>query len=96
MHFCGHGFVWPELIDPATAEPFAIETGVVGEVVYTTLVARGDAARAVPIGRHRRDPGYVVRMRTNELSGVLLLGDRRMFIGCGVNVYPSGGGGRGR
>ena len=48
MHFCGQGFVWPELIDPATAEPLAIETGVVGEMVYTTLLRQ-----AMPLVRFR-------------------------------------------
>src|SRR5437660_11140747 len=37
MHFCGAGHVWVELIDPDTQEPMEIETGAVGELVYTAL-----------------------------------------------------------
>jgi phenylacetate-CoA ligase len=37
MHFCGMGHVWPELVDPESREPVAIEPGAVGELVYTTL-----------------------------------------------------------
>jgi phenylacetate-CoA ligase len=89
MHFCGQGFVWPELIDPSTGEPVAIESGVVGEAVYTTL---------------QRDAMPLVRFRSGDLLEILgtscacgrtsfrarcvgRVDD--MFIVRGVNVYPS-------
>src|SRR5256886_13944086 len=46
MHFCGAGHVWVELIDPDTRAPMQIETGAVGEMVYTTLTRE-----AMPIVR---------------------------------------------
>ncbi|MEO8694337.1 MAG: phenylacetate--CoA ligase family protein [Acidimicrobiales bacterium] len=89
MHFCGQGFVWPELIDSATSEPLAIETGVVGEVVYTTL-----QREAMPLVRFRS--GDIVEImgtscecgRTSFRARCLARSDD-MFIVRGVNVYPS-------
>ena len=89
MHFCGQGLVWPELIDPATSESVAIEPGVVGEAVYTTL---------------RREAMPLVRFRSGDLLEILgtscacgrtsfrarcvgRVDD--LFIVRGVNVYPS-------
>jgi len=46
MHFCGAGHVWVELIDPESRAPIEIETGAVGEMVYTTLTRE-----AMPIVR---------------------------------------------
>lgn len=89
MHFCGQGFVWPELIDPASSEPIAIETGAVGEVVYSTL---------------QRDAMPLVRFRSGDILEVLgtscdcgrtsfrarcVARVDDMFIVRGVNVYPS-------
>src|SRR5207248_3007187 len=48
MHFCGAGHVWVELVDPETGEPMEIETGAVGEMVYTTLTRE-----AMPVVRFR-------------------------------------------
>jgi phenylacetate-CoA ligase len=89
MHFCGQGFVWPELIDPGTNEPLAIETGVVGEVVYTTL-----QREAMPLVRFRS--GDILEIlgtscecgRTSFRARCLARTDD-MFIVRGVNVYPS-------
>jgi len=89
MHFCGQGFVWPELVDPATHEPLAIETGVVGEVVYTTL-----QREAMPLVRFRS--GDLLEIlgtscacgRTSFRARCLARTDD-MFIVRGVNVYPT-------
>ena len=89
MHFCGQGFVWPELIDPTTAQPLAIESGVVGEVVYTTL-----QREAMPLVRFRS--GDILEImgtscacgRTSFRARCLARTDD-MFIVRGVNVYPS-------
>jgi phenylacetate-CoA ligase len=89
MHFCGTGHVWVELIDPDTREPMEIETGAVGELVYTTLTRE-----AMPVVRFAG--GDIVRIegtsceceRTSFRQRVLGRRDD-MFIVRGVNVYPT-------
>src|SRR5437764_4964025 len=89
MHFCGAGHVWTELIDPDTRAPMEIETGAVGELVYTTLTRE-----AMPIVRFLG--GDIVRIegtscecwRTSFRQRVLGRRDD-MFIVRGVNVYPT-------
>ncbi|HKW71970.1 MAG TPA: hypothetical protein VJQ08_04005 [Candidatus Dormibacteraeota bacterium] len=89
MHFCGGGHVWVELIDPETREPMEIETGAVGEMVYTTLTRE-----AMPVVRFLG--GDIVRIegtkcecgRTSFRQRVIGRRDD-MFIVRGVNIYPS-------
>ena len=89
MHFCGTGHVWVELIDPDTREPMEIETGAVGEMVYTTLTRE-----AMPVVRFLG--GDIVRIegtscecgRTSFRQRVIGRRDD-MFIVRGVNIYPS-------
>lgn len=89
MHFCGTGEVWPELIDATTQSPIAIETGAVGELVYTHLTRE-----AMPVVRFLS--GDIVRIegtscecgRTSFRMRCLARRDD-MFIVRGVNVYPS-------
>jgi phenylacetate-CoA ligase len=89
MHFCGTGHVWPELVDPTTQQPMAIETGAVGEIVYTHLTRE-----AMPVVRFLS--GDIVRIegtscecgRTSFRMRCLARRDD-MFIVRGVNVYPS-------
>jgi len=89
MHFCGTGHVWPELVDPDTQEPMAIETGAVGELVYTHLTRE-----AMPVVRFLS--GDIVRIegtscecgRTTFRMRCLARRDE-MFIVRGVNVYPA-------
>lgn len=89
MHFCGTGHVWPELVDPVTQEPMAIETGAVGELVYTHL-----SREAMPVVRFLS--GDIVRIegtscdcgRTSFRMRCLARRDD-MFKVRGVNVYPS-------
>jgi phenylacetate-CoA ligase len=89
MHFCGGGHVWVELIDPDTREPMEIETGAVGELVYTALTRE-----AMPVVRFLG--GDIVRIegtscacgRTTFRQRVLGRRDD-MFIVRGVNVYPA-------
>ena len=89
MHFCGSGHVWVELIDPDTQEPIEIETGAVGEMVYTTLTRE-----AMPVVRFRG--GDIARVegttcecgRTSFRQRVIGRRDD-MFIVRGVNIYPS-------
>ena len=89
MHFCGAGHVWVELVDPDTREPMEIETGAVGELVYTALTRE-----AMPVVRFLG--GDVVRIegttcvcgRTSFRQRVLGRRDD-MFIVRGVNVYPA-------
>jgi len=89
MHFCGSGHVWPELVDPETQAPMAIETGAVGELVYTHLTRE-----AMPVVRFLS--GDIVRIegtscecgRTTFRMRCLARRDD-MFIVRGVNVYPS-------
>ena len=89
MHFCGASHVWVELIDPETREPVEIETGAVGEMVYTTLMRE-----AMPVVRFLG--GDIVRIegtscecgRTSFRQRVIGRRDD-MFIVRGVNIYPS-------
>jgi phenylacetate-CoA ligase len=89
MHFSGLGHVWPELIDPDTQQPTSIETGAVGEFVYTTLTRE-----AMPVVRFLG--GDIIRVegtscecgRTSFRMRCIGLRDD-MFIVRGVNVYPS-------
>ena len=89
MHFCGAGHVWPELVDPDSGELVEIETGAVGELVYTHL-----SREAMPVVRFRG--GDVVRIEGTSCDcgrtsfRMRCLGRRDdMFIVRGVNVYPT-------
>ena len=89
MHFCGSGHVWPELVDPDTHERMEIETGAVGELVYTTLTRE-----AMPVVRFLG--GDIVRIEGTSCDcerttfRMRVLGRRDdMFIVRGVNVYPA-------
>lgn len=89
MHFCGAGHVWPELVDPDTRTPMAIETGAVGELVYTHLTRE-----AMPVLRFLG--GDIVRIEGTSCGcgrttfRMRCLGRRDdMFIVRGVNVYPA-------
>jgi len=62
MHFCGSGHVWPELVHPDTQEPMEIETGAVGELVYTHLTRE-----AMPVVRFLS--GDIVRI--DKIDGKL-------------------------
>jgi phenylacetate-CoA ligase len=89
MHFCGTGEIWPELVDPDTQQPMAIETGAVGELAYTHLTRE-----AMPVVRFLS--GDIVRIegtscecgRTSFRMRCLARRDD-MFIVRGVNVYPA-------
>ena len=89
MHFCGSGHVWPELVDPDSRAPMAIEAGAVGELVYTHLTRE-----AMPQVRFLS--GDLVRIEGTECAcgrtsfRMRCIGRRDdMFIVRGVNVYPS-------
>jgi phenylacetate-CoA ligase len=89
MHFCGTGHVWPELVDPETRAPMQIETGAVGELVYTSLTRE-----AMPVVRFLG--GDIVRIEGTSCAcerttfRMRCLGRRDdMFIVRGVNVYPT-------
>ena len=89
MHFCGTGHIWPELVDPDTQQPMAIEAGAVGELAYTHLTRE-----AMPVVRFLS--GDIVRIegtscdcgRTSFRMRCLARRDD-MFIVRGVNVYPA-------
>lgn len=89
MHFSGTGHVWPELVDPDTQQPMAIEAGALGELVYTHLTRE-----AMPVVRFLS--GDIVRIegtscecgRTSFRMRCLARRDD-MFIVRGVNVYPA-------
>jgi len=89
MHFCGAGHVWVELIDPDTREPIAIETGAVGEMVYTTLTREAMPVVRFLGGDIARIEGTTCQCgRTTFRQRVLGRRDD-MFIVRGVNVYPT-------
>jgi phenylacetate-CoA ligase len=89
MHFSGTGHIWPELVDPDTQQPMAIEAGALGELVYTHLTRD-----AMPVVRFLS--GDIVRIegtscecgRTSFRMRCLARRDD-MFIVRGVNVYPA-------
>src|SRR5207245_3225599 len=89
MHFCGAGHVWTELIDPDTRAPMEIETGAVGELVYTALTRE-----AMPVVRFLG--GDIARIegttcecgRTSCRQRVLGRRDD-MFIVRGTTVSPT-------
>jgi phenylacetate-CoA ligase len=89
MHFCGTGYIWPELVDAETREPLAIEEGAVGELVYTSL-----AREAMPVLRFLS--ADIVRIEGTSCEcgrtsfRMRCIGRRDdMFIVRGVNVYPT-------
>ncbi len=89
MHFAARGFVHPELIDPATGAPIAMEDGASGELVLTHL-----KQRAAPHLRFRTRDHVVIRMGTCVCgrTGPRLRCIGRtddMLIVRGVNVFPS-------
>jgi phenylacetate-CoA ligase len=89
MHFSGTGHIWPELVDPDTQQPMAIEAGATGELAYTHLTRE-----AMPVVRFLS--GDIVRIegtscdcgRTSFRMRCLARRDD-MFIVRGVNVYPA-------
>jgi len=89
MHLGADEFVYPELIDPETAEPRAWEDGATGELVLTHL-----RHRAAPVLRFRtRDHVEVWSSpcacgRTTQRVRCLGRTDD-MLIVRGVNVFPS-------
>ena len=89
MHFNGQEFVAVEIIDPDTNEVLPLETGVTGELVYTSL-----ERQCVPLLRFRtRDRVTVTGTscpcgRTSfKLRCIGRTDD--MLIVLGVNVFPS-------
>ena len=89
MHLGARGFVFPELIDPATGESISMEDGASGELVLTHL-----RHQAAPLLRFRtRDH---VHVRTSPCAcgrtgpRVRCVGRTDdMLIVRGVNVFPS-------
>jgi phenylacetate-CoA ligase len=89
MHFCGTGYIWPELVDPESREAIAIEPGAVGELAYTHL-----ARAAMPVVRFLS--ADIVRIEGTGCEcgrtsfRMRCIGRRDdMFIVHGVNVYPT-------
>ena len=89
MHFCGTGYIWPELVDPESQEAIPIEEGAVGELVYTSL-----AREAMPVVRFLS--ADIVRIEGTSCEcgrtsfRMRCIGRRDdMFIVRGVNVYPT-------
>jgi phenylacetate-CoA ligase len=89
MHFCGTGYIWPELVDPESREPVGIEPGAVGELAYTHL-----ARAAMPVVRFLS--ADLVRVEGVDCEcgrtsfRMRCIGRRDdMFIVRGVNVYPT-------
>ena len=89
MHFCGAGHVWPELIHPDTREPMSIETGAVGELVYTALTRESMPVVRFLSGDLIRIEGTVCECGRTSFR-MRCIGRRDdMFIVRGVNVYPT-------
>ena len=89
MHFMGHDFIIPEIIDPESGEGLDIQEGVEGELVYTAI-----RREASPLVRFRmRDRVKVTGMdcRCGRKSFKIRCFGRTddMIIVKGVNVFPS-------
>lgn len=89
MHFNGQEYVYVELIDPESGESLPIETGVSGELVYTSL-----ERECVPLLRFRtRDrvtvPGTSCACGRNGFKLRCVGRTDDMLIVLGVNVFPS-------
>jgi phenylacetate-CoA ligase len=89
MHLGAHGFVHPELIDPATGDAVGMEDGASGELVLTHL-----RHRAAPLLRFRTRDHVRVRTRPCPCGRagprVRCVGRTDdMLIVRGVNVFPS-------
>ena len=89
MHFSAQGIIYPEIIDPDTGASLAIEAGVRGELVCTSLQRESQ-----PLLRFRtRDQVLVTHTecacgRTG--FGIRIIGRTDdLLIVRGVNVYPS-------
>ena len=89
MHFSAQGIIYPEIIDPDTGVSLAIEAGVRGELVCTSLQRESQ-----PLLRFRtRDQVLVTHTecacgRTG--FGIRIIGRTDdLLIVRGVNVYPS-------
>ena len=89
MHFNGQEYVFAEIIDPSSGERLPIETGVSGELVYTSL-----ERECVPLLRFR------TRDRVTVLGTSCVCGRTSFKLRCvgrtddmlivlGVNVFPS-------
>jgi phenylacetate-CoA ligase len=89
MHLGARGFVYPELIDPASGEAIAFSDGASGELVLTHL-----RHRAAPLLRFRTRDHVVVKLspcacgRTGQRIRCIGRTDE-MLIVRGVNVFPS-------
>lgn len=86
MRFTGGRHVVVELIDPETGEPIAPETGVTGELVYTSV-----DRECCPLVRFRtRDRVVVTGLDTDGAPLIRCVGRTDdMLIVLGVNVFPS-------
>jgi phenylacetate-CoA ligase len=89
MHFNGQEFVLAEIIDPESGKSQPIETGVTGELVYTSL-----ERECVPLLRFRTRDRVTVLGTTCKCgrTGFKLRCIGRtddMLIVLGVNVFPS-------
>jgi phenylacetate-CoA ligase len=89
MHFVGQGIVHPEIVDPESGEPLAIEAGVKGELVVTSL-----DRECMPLVRFRtRDHVEVTHTECDcgrTGFGIRIVGRTDdLLIVRGVNVYPA-------
>ena len=89
MHFIAQGAVHPEIIDPETGQSLAIEDGLQGELVYTSI-----DRQCQPLIRFRTRDHVLVTQTSCECgrSGYSIKCIGRtddMLIVSGVNVYPS-------
>lgn len=89
MHFVGQGLIHPEIIDPESGQTLAVEPGVTGELVCTSL-----DRECMPLVRFRtRDHVRVTHVdcacgRTG--FGIRIIGRTDdLLIVRGVNVYPA-------
>ncbi len=89
MHFVGQGLIHPEIIDPDSGDVLAVEPGVTGELVCTSL-----DRECMPLVRFRtRDHVQVTHTecacgRTG--FGIRIIGRTDdLLIVRGVNVYPA-------
>lgn len=89
MHFCGQGFIIPEIIDPETGASLELEDGVTGELVYTAIDRESSALLRFRTRDHVIAWTSPCRCGRTSMRIRCIGRTDDMLIVLGVNVFPS-------
>ena len=89
MHACAQEFLLFEIIDPETARPLPVETGVKGELVYTAIDREASPLLRFRTGDHVEVLGTSCRCGRTAPKIRCFGRTDDMLIVRGVNVFPS-------